>query len=154
MGVNAHHGSGDRSKREYIRHPVDVPIHIDAKCSQGAVGVRLNNVSVGGLSFRTPRYIAQGVTIRITIDIVEPRFEVDAIVLWCHCIDEEFEIGVEFADAEDAFRMRMVEQVCHIEHYRQQVWREEKRLLNGETAAAEWIERYAHEFPSIGSPSE
>ena len=152
MGKSAHYGPGDRSKREYIRHPIDIPIHIESQGPQGSEGVRLNNVSVGGLSFRTPRYIEPGLSIKITIDSVQPPFQVEVLAQWCHCIEDEFEIGVEFADVEDAFRVRMVEQVCHIEHYRQQVWREEKRLLSGEAAAAEWIERFAHEFPEIDFP--
>lgn len=152
MSVSVHHGSEKRSKREYIRHPVDIPIHIEAQGPQVPENVRLNNVSVGGLSIRTPHFVEPGVSIKISIDVVKPVFEVEVLVQWCHCIEDEFEIGVEFADVGDAFRVRMVEQVCHIEHYRQQVWREEKRLLNGEAAAAEWIERFAHEFPEVGLP--
>lgn len=149
MVVGAECGQNDRSKREYIRHPIDIPIHIESSRPEISQGVRLNNVSTGGLAFRTPKYIEAGQTIRIHIDVVHPSFEVDALVQWCHAIEDDFEIGVKFADIEDAFRVRMVEQVCHIEQYRQEVWRKEKRHLSGETAAAEWIERFAHQFPDL-----
>lgn len=142
----------ERSQREHIRHPIDIPIHIQSQSPLGALGVRMNNVSIGGLAFRTQHYIEPGHMIKITIDAVRPIFQVKAAVQWCHQVDQEFEIGVQFSDLEDAFQMRMVEQVCHIEHYRQQVWREEKRHLSGEAAAAEWIEKYAHQFPKLDLP--
>lgn len=155
MGITAtHEAKGDRLKREYIRHPIDIPIHVAPQGRQEGVGVRLNNVSVGGLAFRTKYFIESGHLITILIDAVKPVFEVQALVQWCHQAENDYEIGVKFADSEDAFRMRMVEQVCHIEHYRQQVWREEKRHLSGELAAAEWIQKYAHQFPDLGSLTE
>lgn len=43
----------------------------------------------------------------------------------------------------------MVEQVQHIEHYRQEVLRVEGRELDGDSAALEWITRFAAHFPSI-----
>ena len=51
------------------------------------------------------------------------------------------------------FAARMVEQVCQIEHYRQQVQRAEGRVLDAETAAREWIKRYAASFPALGKGS-
>ncbi|MBL8423886.1 MAG: hypothetical protein JNK06_10380 [Candidatus Accumulibacter phosphatis] len=45
----------------------------------------------------------------------------------------------------------MVEQVCQIEHYRREVRRRERRELDAEAAAQEWIARYADQFPSLGS---
>ncbi|WP_300318347.1 hypothetical protein [Accumulibacter sp.] len=45
----------------------------------------------------------------------------------------------------------MVEQIQHIEHYRQEVLLVEGRTLDGDSAALEWISRYAALFPSIES---
>ena len=45
----------------------------------------------------------------------------------------------------------MVEQVCQIEHYRREVLRVEGRVLDAESAAVEWIGRYAAEFSTMGS---
>jgi hypothetical protein len=44
----------------------------------------------------------------------------------------------------------MVEQVCQIEHYRQEL-RRDGRELDSETAAREWIERFGSEFAEIFS---
>lgn len=143
----------EQLNREYIRHPIDIPIHVSQQeGKQDEFDVRLNNVSVGGLAFRASTFIEAGNHITILIDAVKPSFEVKALVQWCHKMDEDYDIGVQFSDNEDAFRVRMVEQVCYIEQYRQQVWRQEKRQLSGEAAASEWIEKYAHQFPSLDMP--
>jgi hypothetical protein len=62
-----------------------------------------------------------------------------------------YELGVTFLDAEDAFRARMVEQLCHIEDYRRSVMRTQGRELSLDEAATEWIEKFAEDFPEIGS---
>ena len=43
--------------------------------------------------------------------------------------------------------MRMVEQVCHIEHWKKEIREKEGRELTGEQAAMEWIKKYAKDFP-------
>ena len=43
----------------------------------------------------------------------------------------------------------MIEQICHIEHYRKEVARVEGRELSTQEAASEWISRYASDFPAL-----
>ncbi len=49
----------------------------------------------------------------------------------------------------DPFAARMVAQVKLIERYRDDVLRSEGRWLDGDSAALEWITRYAAQFPPI-----
>ena len=56
-----------------------------------------------------------------------------------------FEVGIEF-NAQEAFKSKMVEQLCQIEEYRQLMLREQGREIDGEEAAREWISRHAREF--------
>ena len=56
-------------------------------------------------------------------------------------------MGVKFTEEETAYAVRMVEQLCYIEHYRQNVLQSEGRELSGEEAALEWIEKFAGNFP-------
>lgn len=49
----------------------------------------------------------------------------------------------------DPFAARMVAQLRLIERYRTTVLRREGRRLDSETAAREWIARYAARFPPI-----
>lgn len=137
--------------REYIRHPSDIPITIEQASLQGPINLALNNVSQGGLAFDSPSFIPIGTLVNIQIPIVKSNFQVTGVVQWCQqqAPDKDnYEVGIEYIDHEDAFRVRMVEQICHIEQYRREIEQKEGRPLTGEAAALEWITKHAAEFPN------
>ncbi|MCL4801280.1 MAG: PilZ domain-containing protein [Burkholderiales bacterium] len=136
--------------RQFIRHPAEIPIEVRREDQPSQASPRTRNVSLGGLAFRSPQRLEPGTVVEIEIPFVLPGFRTAARVVWCNPCGEAFELGVEFLDAEDAFRARMVEQVCHIEEYRRAVARDEGRELSTEEAAGEWIARYASQFPDPG----
>ena len=135
--------------REYIRHPSDIPIQFQIDELAINDTEYLNNVSFGGLSFRSKVRVKAGTVIAIKIPFVQPSFEAHARVKWCRKRGEHFNVGAVFIDSEEAFQARMVEQICHIEHYKREVELKEGRHLTGEQAALEWINRYADKFPEI-----
>jgi hypothetical protein len=137
-------------EREYVRHPTDIPIEVDYDLS-GIVADKvdyLSNVSFGGLSFQSLKNLETGAVINISIPLVKPVFHIRGRVVWCKRANEHFDVGVEFIEPERIFKARMVEQVCHIEHYKKEVLEEEGRHLTGEEAALEWIKKFAADFPS------
>ena len=107
----------------------------------------LNNISFGGLSFRSGIPVEKGTRIKIKIPLVRPIFEADGKVIWCRKGDGTFDVGVKFISPGDNFKIRMLEQVCHIQSYKTEVYEKEKRVLTGEQAALEWIKKYADKFP-------
>jgi hypothetical protein len=134
--------------RQYIRHPVDVPIEIRTSRAAPRRALHTSDVSLGGLAVRSETPVPAGSVIEVRISHVQPPFEAHARVAWCHPgRDGTHELGLEFLDAEDAFLARMVEQVCYIEDYRASVAREEGRQLTSDEAAREWIAKYAATFP-------
>ncbi len=134
--------------RSYIRHPSDIPIEFQTdEQTEGTSEEHLNNISAGGLSFTTTRALKAGSLITIRITNVEPDFVARAQVAWCKAEGGGFVVGVAFAESSDLFRARMVEQVCHIEHYKAEVLAEEGRQIDGEQAAQEWIQKFATQFP-------
>lgn len=139
--------------REFIRHPSDIPIEYCYSDRPLCVSDTIHDVSQGGLSFHSDSYIEPMQWLRLHIPICEEHFELDAQVRWCHPTGDgsTFNIGVLFATAANAYSARMVEQVCHIEHYKKQILLEEGRALSGDEAAAEWIEKYATSFPKAQS---
>ena len=140
--------------RSFIRHPSDIPIdfQLEELVTEGTDYLR--NVSQGGLAFNAKIALAPGATIRIKIPLVHPVFQAIGTVTWCHPQQHEFEIGIQFLDEGDTFRARMVEQICHIEQYKQDVFDKDGRRLTGEQAAIEWIEKYATEFPGTDENNE
>lgn len=136
--------------RHFIRHPADIPIEVSAGDPSLHGAHHTHNLGLGGLAFHCEREIDPGSVIALSIPVVRPVFSTSARVVWCRAGQRGYELGVEFLDPDDAFRARMVEQVCHIEEYRQAVQREEGRLISSEQAAMEWIEKHAAQFPEAG----
>lgn len=135
--------------RSFLRHPADIPIEIFADGVRQRAARRMKDVGLGGLACRSENALEIGAGVVITIGLVQPPFRAPGTVVWCARQGMHYEIGIRFLEADDAFAARMVEQICHIEHYRNEVLRIEGRVLDGESAALEWIERFAGDFPSL-----
>ncbi|MES2825246.1 MAG: PilZ domain-containing protein [Pseudomonadota bacterium] len=132
--------------RNYIRHSTFIPIHVIAGEQMHNVTEALN-LSAGGLSFVTHEAFKVGDIIDFKIPIVKPDYQGRAVVVWLRKQAlSEFEVGVRFTSDDEFFRTRMVEQVCQIEEYRQQILTAEGRNISSEEAALEWIAKYAKNF--------
>jgi hypothetical protein len=139
----------DLSMRQYMRHPNDVPIACAVTDNgEGVSGKRLRDIGHGGLSFVADAPIRNGAHVHIKIPVEQPPFEVDGTVVWCRPGEaEHYDVGVEFSTETVEFSVRMVEQICQIEHYRNEVLHHEGRELTCEQAAVEWIANNADTFP-------
>lgn len=104
------------------------------------------DVSVGGLCFHSDQPLAVASRVQLRLPLIDPEFVASGEVVWCRSVVQGFDIGVALSGAQDRYRTRMVEQICHIEAYRRGQ-AELGRQLSGEQAAGEWIERYGAHFP-------
>ncbi|WP_369602533.1 PilZ domain-containing protein [Hahella sp. SMD15-11] len=138
--------------RSFIRHPTDIPVRL--RCSDAEPDeLPLRNISFGGVCCMSDKPYKAGTSLTLTIRHVDPPFECPVRVVWCRPRSSgQFELGLEFLSEQDAYAARMVEQVCHIEHYRKQVAVNEGRMLTPEQAAAEWIRKYAGTFAPDNQP--
>lgn len=135
--------------RRFIRHPAEIPIHL---CSHHAghddhLSGKTHDVSAGGLSCEADVLIQPGEAVEVEISLEDPPFRTIGHVVWCRPSGERYLIGIGFADLATAYAVRMVEQVCHIEQYRQKVMEEQGRELSADEAALEWISEHAADFP-------
>ena len=141
--------------RAWIRHPsgmaIDVRSRMEAedwgRASEAPGLERLKDISLGGLACVSAHPYTVGEVVSISIPYTRPPFEVTACVVWCELIEGGYDLGVQFIHQDDAFAARMVEQVCHIEQYRQDLRETQGRDIDSETAAREWIEKFADIFP-------
>lgn len=138
----------DPHGRHCVRHPVDVPIEVRVENAPRETSVPLHDVGRGGLAFTANGPVPIGSHVRVRINLVAPEFLAPARVVWCHREEDRYLVGLEFDVADDAFRARMVEQICHIEHYRNEQ-AEAGRALTIREAAREWIEKHAQDFPKL-----
>lgn len=132
--------------RAFIRHPVSIPIELST-AGAGAQRELSQDVGLGGLALEWPEALEPGAAVQIHIGIVRPPFSANGTVAWNRPMGDRHLLGIRFLDQDDAYRVRMVEQVCHIEHYRQEILREQGRELSEDEAAREWMEIYARDFP-------
>lgn len=139
--------------RRFIRHPSSVPIRVEVLgCDSPKSPAEIKNVGEGGLCFRSTCPLFPGDRVRVEIAVEQDFFEAVGQVAWCEKGRRELgqvecTVGVSFGDEDVEFSVRMVEQVCHIEEYRQEqiaLGRE----LSSEEAAKEWIAAFAAKFPN------
>lgn len=135
------------ANRKYIRHPTEIPIEVALEPGVAGDVLPLQDVSLGGICFRSATALEIDCRVHVRINHLRLPFDVPAVVRWCTHMGENYLVGVEFLDVADALRARMVEQVCYIEKYRQDVWEKEKRRLSSYEAAQEWIQKFASQFP-------
>ena len=139
--------------RKFIRHPAGVPIEVTLDWAEDendeTVDQTITNVSLGGLAFVSHKPLELLERVRICIPVLNEENYLVGNVVWCEKAGSGYEIGIEFEKSRDAFRLRMIEQICHIEHYRKEIAKLEGRELNPQEAAKEWIAKYAGEFPAL-----
>jgi hypothetical protein len=142
-----------KSIRKFIRHPADIPIQVlldwVGEDEDDSADQTLTNVSLGGLSFLSEQPIELLKRVKVSVPVLNHENFLIGTVVWCRQSEGNYEIGLEFDSAQDMFRLRMVEQICHIEHYRREIERVEHRHLTSQQAAKEWISRYAGDFPAL-----
>lgn len=127
--------------------PIQVSLDLVADDSADSEDTTLTNVSLGGLSFISKQPLKVGQNASVCIPMLQQDNYLGGTVVWCEKSNAGYEIGIEFEGSKDVFRLRMIEQICHIEHYRKEVKLVEGRELSSEQAAKEWITRYADGFP-------
>lgn len=131
--------------RRFVRHPSDIPIEVTV--AEAPESCSMVTISQGGLSCEVANPVAIGCRVDVSIPSVTPPYRGSAEVMWCESTGgDRYELGLRFTDQEEAFKARMVQQVCQIEQYKNLVFERDGRLLDGEAAAAEWISKYAADF--------
>jgi hypothetical protein len=137
--------------RAYIRHPSNVVIQVSPLSAREQLNLEINNISMGGLSFDSHVSFYKDTVVKLKIPSVKPVFKVNAIIRWCreqsNKADRPYELGVEFLDSDDAFKVRMIEQACYIQEYRKEMQAQQGKRMTWNQASAEWIAKNGGSFP-------
>lgn len=131
--------------RRFIRHPTDFPILVYSGTSPDGDETSLCDISQGGVACNLFRELRPGESVALGIPSLQQDYRISGVVVRCRRLSDGYRIGIRFSDEAESFKTKMVEQVCQIEHFRQQLCRH-GRVLDSETAAREWIERYGRQF--------
>lgn len=137
--------------RAYIRHPSKVGIQVSPLSMREQLNLEINNISMGGLSFDSNVSFYKDTVVKLKIPSIKPVFKVNAIIRWCREQSDKqgnsYELGVEFLDNDDAFKVRMIEQVCHISEYRKELQEKLGKRVTWNQASEEWISKHGGSFP-------
>ena len=136
--------------RRFIRHPTDFPIIITTPKASGGAAAQLCDISQGGFACQLERELCPGDMVILKIPSLDPDQRFSGRVVYCSQGSQGYRIGIQFDDEKEAFKVKMVEQVCQIEHYRREL-RRKGLELDAQTAAQEWISHHAKEFSEIFS---
>ncbi|GMQ96430.1 MAG: hypothetical protein BMS9Abin15_0101 [Gammaproteobacteria bacterium] len=102
-----------------------------------------------GLCFHCGAALPEGTSLEVMVEVCDEVQCFHGCVDWSRRDGDTWQVGLGLTNQDDVFRARMVEQLCHIEAWRQQVSAEEHRELTPENAALEWIEHFSSDFPCI-----
>ena len=128
--------------RMFDRHEGDLPINVRLESSTGYKQEMMNNISLGGMSFRSSKSYPIDSYVKIKAVTLDNSPEVKGRIVWSKRNRGSYNVGVEFNEPEAKFGIRILEQLFYIEDYRQKVKRREKKLTRKQ-AAMEWVRKYA-----------
>jgi hypothetical protein len=138
----------EERERSYLRHPANIPIQYAIEDAH-AGSEEVYNISKGGLCFSSDEPLPVGVRIRIALNLGDMDAAIEGVVAWVVKKEYSYDIGVKFLEDQDVFHFRLIEQVCSIAHYRNDVREKEGREISNEEAAIEWINKYAASYPDM-----
>lgn len=132
----------------FINHPCEVPVDIEVCEASDQANISCASPFTG-IRVRVAKAITPGSVVALGIHLQQPPFIASGEVCCCDELADGYEVAIQFHCPETAYAVRMIEQVCHIEQYRQRVAESEGRDLSEELAAQEWIARHAAAFPAL-----
>ena len=140
-------------RRRFIRHSLCFPLsykvvekggHAETKESR----TNTINIGMGGLLFAAKRPVCEGSTIVVKMPFENKVFNIRAKVVHCDKNEETNlnNIGVRFYRVNDAFKVKLIEQIYLISEYRDLKSMQLGRQVSLEEASREWIKRYSERF--------
>ena len=139
---------GNELLEGFIKHPDRFPLQYRRLKFWERAKVENSAISNIGLTFSTNEYQKLGSLLEITIPTRKETHHFLGRVVAIKESDTGYEIGVWLLQAEDAPKLRIVEQICHIELYLNDKRYKDGPFLSQERLTEEWITRFASSFPA------
>lgn len=143
--------------RRFIRHPLCLPLSFKvvktagAKKNEDDERTKTINVSLGGLLFPSKKNVDAGAAIVINMPFESKVFNIRGKVVRCAKSAETklFEIAVSFSRPQEAFKVKMIEQIYLIAEYRDLLRVQTGKDVSLEEASRKWIKRYSARFSRL-----
>ncbi len=142
--------------RRFIRHPLCMPLAYTVlgdseKKGQEEERSQTLNVSLGGLLFSSKNMVKDGTRIVVKMPFEDKMFSVKARVVRCTKNAETrlFDIAVSFLRIQEAFKVKMIEQIYLIAEFRDLLSLQSGKQVSLEDASRKWIKRYSARFKKL-----
>jgi len=143
-------------KRKFIRHPLCMPLSYKVlaagnEADPREVRTQTVNVGLGGLLFSSKNVAVKGARILVCMPFEDKMFKVKARVVRCDKNDEThlFDIAVSFLRIQEAFKVKMIEQMYLIAEFRDLLSLQSGKQVTLEEASKKWIKRYSARFKKL-----
>ncbi len=131
----------------FIKHPQRFPLKFRRLRFWQRSKIEITQNSNIGLTFSSKEYQKPGSIIEVTIPTRKEIHHFIGKVVMIKESDDDYEIGLWLLNIEDGPKLRIVEQICHIELYLNDKRYKEGPFLSREKLTEEWISRFASSFP-------
>ena len=137
--------------RRHIRHVTGIPISVTLDFDDTAVSEddTITNISLGGLSFIADDRLDLRQHIEVNFPLLDRQECFSGKVVWCEKTGRGYEVGLEFDDIEKIERLKLVEQICEFEKFREELEQVSGKQLSREEMAREWSSYYAGDFSAL-----
>ncbi|WP_432696188.1 PilZ domain-containing protein [Marinobacterium sp. YM272] len=136
--------TSNRNPVHYMQHPTNIALVL-TPIDTSATG---NPTLPLGLICNTDTPYASGEQIEISAPKQAPEMSIRGEIAWCRSTGAGHQVGVAFNKSDELYKIRMLEQLCHIEEYRRT--HPSRNHPEKQGAALEWIEKFAAHFPTDG----
>jgi hypothetical protein len=138
--------------RRFIRHPLCFPLSFkEVKSKEEELQTKTINVCLGGLLFpsKSPVKVRGKVVIKMPFE--NKVFNVRAKVVRCkkNSKSKLYEVAVCFTSPQEAFKVKIIEQIYLIAEYRDLLALQLGREVTMEEASQKWIKRYSARFSRL-----
>jgi len=131
----------------FIKHPERFPLHFRRLRFWETPNLDEELTPNIGLTFSSKVYQKPGSFLEVTIPTRNEIHKFPGKVVMVKESDEAYDIGLWLLEIEDGAKLRIVEQICHIELYLNDKRYKEGPFLSKERLTEEWITRFAGSFP-------
>ena len=138
-------------RRKYIRHPICLPLEYEKVKAEKRERAKTLDLSYGGLLFLSRTKISKKTEIVVMLPFKDKTFKIHGSVARCERDTDSslYEVGIEFTKVNDAFKVKLVEQLHLIEEYRSLRSLQLDREMTLKEASEEWIEKYSEQFQKM-----
>ena len=143
-------------RRRFMRHPMCFPLRYKV-VKKGSVKEAKEkksttiNIGRGGLLFSTKHSVELGSVILVKIPFEDKTFNIKAKVVHCSRPSDSklYNVGVCFLRFNEAFKVKLIEQMYLISEYRDLRSIQLGREVSLQEASKEWIKRYSKRFQRL-----